>query len=108
MKFAAVTLLLATLALANPAPAAQPEVAVAQPETRAEFDAALAARNAAPEVEAPKFEQRAPEPKKKPKSGGDSSSNDTEEGAAGMMSPSRVLELGALGLGIMEVVRLWG
>lgn len=122
MKFAAVTLLFATLALANPAPAAQPEAAAvpapaAQPEaqpveinTRAQLEEALSPRVAAPEpeIDAPAAGIRldARDPKKsKPKTG--SGGNDTQD-AAGIVSPSRALQLGALGLGIMEIVRLWG
>lgn len=94
MKVTAVaTLLFATLALASPAPVAQP-------------DAEAAAAIAEPLV----FEARAPEPllearkkAKKPKG----SSNNTNSSATSL-TPSRVLQLGAVGLGVMEVVRLWG
>jgi hypothetical protein len=88
MKFAAAsTLIFATLALASPAPAAQPNAAaVAQP-------LAIAPRSPAPILEA----------RKKPKGG--SSGNST--GAADIISPSRALQLGALGLGVVQVVRLW-
>jgi hypothetical protein len=105
MKFAALTLLLATLALANPAPIAEP-VAVAQPEAivaQPEFEA-LALRAAEPEVDASKAGIQLEARKSKPKGG--SNGNDTS--AAIALTPSRVLELGALGLGVMEVVRLWG
>jgi hypothetical protein len=86
---AATTLLFATLALASPAPApaAANAAAVAQP-----FE--VTPRDAAPMLEARK---------KKPKGGSSNSSNST----ATMMSPSRALQLGALSLGVMEVVRLW-
>jgi hypothetical protein len=96
MKFAATsTLLFATLVLASPAPAAQPEAAVAQP-------IAVAPREAAPAPVAV-LEQRAP---KKPK-GGSGGDKNTTSAAADMMTPSRALQLGALGLGAMQVVRLW-
>lgn len=93
---AATTLLFAALALANPAPLAQPEAEaapVAQPlvETR---DAEV--------LHNIQLDARA----KKPKTGSGSGGNDT--GAADMITPSRALQLGALGLGVMEVVRLWG
>lgn len=110
MKFAAVTLFLAALALANPAPVAEPE-AVAEPvqiDSRAALDEVLAARVASPQLDARDAGLRlAPrEPKKsKTKTGG--GGNDTED-AAISLTPSRALQLGALGLGVMEVVRLWG
>jgi hypothetical protein len=90
MKFAAsATLLFATLALASPAPAANANAAaVAQP-----------LEAVAPRAPAPVLEERA----KKPKGG--SGGNST--GAADMLSPSRALQLGALSLGVMQVVRLW-
>jgi hypothetical protein len=92
MKFAAAsTLLFATLALASPAPAAQPDTAVAP-------------------VAQPQLVERAPLPvleaRKKSKPKGGSNSNST--GAATTMTPSRALQLGAVGLGVMEVARLWG
>lgn len=98
MKIAATaTLLFATLALANPAPIAQPEAdaaPVAQPlvETRD------------PEVlHSVQLDARG----KKPKTGsGSGSGNDTS--AADIITPSRALQLGALGFGVIEVVRLWG
>jgi hypothetical protein len=92
MKFAAASILLfATLALASPAPAAQPDAAVAP-------------------VAQPQLVERAPLPvleaRKKSKPKGGSNSNST--GAATTMTPSRALQLGAVGLGVMEVARLWG
>tara|TARA_R110002003_G_scaffold104_27_gene8424 strand:+ start:1890 stop:2168 length:279 start_codon:yes stop_codon:yes gene_type:complete len=92
MKFAAAsTLLFATLALASPAPVAQPDAAVAP-------------------VAQPQLVERAPLPvleaRKKSKPKGGSNSNST--GAATTMTPSRALQLGAVGLGVMEVARLWG
>jgi hypothetical protein len=107
MKVAAATsLLLATLALASPAPVAQPgAAAVAAPEpvlfkSAQEFRNALTERNAdaMPNIH---LDARAKKPK-----GGSGNSNDTS--AAITMTPSRVLQAGALGLGVMEVVRLWG
>lgn len=120
---AATTLLFATLALANPAPVAQPEAEAgparaAQPkfepikvESRDQLREALAPRVAEP---VPEINARAAgirldsrDPKKgKPKTG--SGNNTDSNNTAGMISPSRVLELGALGLGVMEIVRLWG
>jgi len=90
MKLSAVTTIcLATLAIATPAPAAQPDAnaaAVAQP------------------IEV--LEARDPMPKKsKPKGGSGNNGNDTN--AATTISPSLALQLGALGVGVMEVVRLW-
>lgn len=95
MKFAAATtLLFATLALAGPAPAAQPAAA------------AVPALAPAPEpVEARDAILITRDPKKsKPKSSSGNSTNN----AVGMLAPSRALELGVLGLGVLEVVRLWG
>jgi hypothetical protein len=104
MKFAALTLLLATLALANPAPIAEP-LAVAQPEAvvaQPEFEA-LALRVAEPEVDASKADIQLEARKSKPKGSSGNSTN-----AAIALTPSRALELGALGLGVLEIVRLWG
>lgn len=93
MKFtAATTLLCATLALATPAPLAGPLV----PETIPEFRHALTARAAAA---VPDLDTRASKPK------GSSSGNTTS--AATSMSPSSALLMGVLGLGVVEVVRLW-
>jgi hypothetical protein len=88
MKVATVsTLIFSTLALASPAPAAQPyAAAVAQP-------LAVAPRDPAPILEA----------RKKPKVG--NSGNTTA--AAYMLSPSRALQLGALGVGVVQIIRLW-
>jgi len=100
MRLSAITtLLFATLTLASPAPAP-----AAQPT------AALTPASLAPEVDARAASvllDRASKPKK-PKGGSGNNNNETEENAAnGMLAPSRVLELSALGLGVMEVVRLW-
>jgi hypothetical protein len=108
MKFLAVTVLLATFVAANPAPAADPApVAVAQPEP-IQAEAAIAGRAAnpepVPEINAPVL---ARDPKKGKSGGGGGNGNDTED-AAGMLTPSRALQLGAVGLGVMELVRLWG
>ena len=90
---AATTLLFATLALASPAPVARPEAAaIAQPAE------VLTARDPSPILE-----ERAKKPK--PNSGNSNDTNST--GAAIAITPSRVLQLGALSLGVMEVVRLW-
>jgi hypothetical protein len=102
MKITAATtaLLFTTLALATPAPAAQP----AAPGTVAQFHDALAARDTAPipnlaaRAAAAPLDTRA----KKPKGG---SSNTTN--AAESVTPSRTLQIAVLGLGVMEVVRLW-
>lgn len=107
MKFLAVTVLLATFVAANPAPAADPAPAVAQPES-IQAEAAIAGRAANPEpildVDAALLSR---DPKKgKTGGGGGGGGNDTD--AAGMLTPSRALQLGALGLGVMELVRLWG
>jgi hypothetical protein len=91
MRLTAVTtILFATVALANP---------VAQPT------AALGPASLAPEVDARAASMLEERKTKKPKSSGNKS-NDTEA-AGSLLAPSRVLELGALGLGVMEVVRLW-
>jgi hypothetical protein len=88
MKFAAAsTFLFATLALATPAPAAQPDHSVTPAEIM-------------PRAAMPILEERA----KKPKPG---NSGNNSNSTATMMTPSRALQLGALSLGIMEVVRLW-
>jgi len=112
MKFtAATTLLLATVALASPAPVANPD-AVAETQligSRAQFREALAARDTLvmPEVQ---LEERASSSGGKGGKGGKGSGgkNNTESAASDMLSPSRVLQVTALGLGVVEVVRLWG
>jgi hypothetical protein len=93
----ATPLLFATLALASLAPVAQP-IAIAKPvvvETRAQLHNALLSRDAAPAQLAAR--------KSKPKGG--SGNNTGESAASDMITPSRVLQLGALSLG---VVVLWG
>ena len=108
MKFtAATTLLFATLALTSPAPVANPD-AVAEPvtiETREQFRNALSARDVltAPEIQ---LEERASSGGKGGK-GGKGSGGNSSSAASDMLSPSRVLQVAALGLGVVEVVRLW-
>lgn len=93
MKFvAASTIVCATLALATPAPVGGP----AAPESISEFRHALLSRTA----ELPQLDTRASKPK-----GSKGGSGNTS--AAVSVSPSSVLVMGALGLGIMEVVQLW-
>jgi hypothetical protein len=113
MKFIAFTLLLATFVAANPGPAADPApAAVAQPEP-IQAEAAVVGRAAdpepVPEINAPLLSR---DPKKGKGGGGggddESSGGNGTEDAAGMLTPSRALQLGAVGLGIMEIVRLWG
>ena len=112
MKFtAATTLLLATVALASPAPVANPD-AVAEPAlmgSRAQFREALAARDTLlmPEVQ---LEERASSGGKGGGKGGKGTGgkNNTESAASDMLSPSRALQITALSLGVVEVVRLWG
>lgn len=100
MKVAAAsTLLFATLALASPAPVAQPE-ALSQPIIP--IDAPVV--NPAHEFNARTLAARAKP--KKPKFS--SSDGNNTANAAVSMTPSRVVQLGALGVGVMEVVRLWG
>lgn len=94
MKFiAATTIACATLALATPAPINGPAV----PENVPEFHHALLSRDAT----LPQLDTRASKPKGSKGGSGNSSS------AAVAVSPSNVLVMGALGLGVMEVVRLW-
>ena len=93
MRFiATATLACATLALATPAPLNGPAV----PESVPEFRHALMSRTAA----LPQLDTRASKPKGSKGGSGNSS-------AAVQMSPSNVLVMGALSLGVMEVVRLW-
>jgi hypothetical protein len=98
MKIAAATsILFATIALASPAPVAQPN-AIAKPmviESRPQLHSALAAREPA-QLEA-----------RKVKGGKGGDGNSTESAASDLITPSRALQLGALGLGVMEVARLW-
>ena len=102
---AATTLLFATLALANPAPAAQPNSLQElsqrsnQAPSYANFKQDLAARDPA---------KKKKKPKKPKNSNKGNSTEEVEESAARMLSPSRVVELGAIGVGVMEIVRLWG
>ncbi|KAI8938897.1 hypothetical protein NX059_004754 [Plenodomus lindquistii] len=90
------TFLFATLACACPAPVAQPDSNdVAEPISVVARDAAI--------IESIQLEARA----KKPKPA--SNSNDTNTTSAAIaLTPSRILQAGALGLGVIEVVRLWG
>lgn len=95
MRFiVAATFLCAHLALATPAPVTGPAV----PETVAAFRDALVARAA---EALPQLEERVTKPKG---STGGSSGNSS---AAVSITPSSALMVGALGLGVMEVVGLW-
>ena len=85
----AATLLFASLAIASPA-------AIPQPDT----EAGAIARPLEVEARAPVLEARK---KSKPKV-----SNGNSTGAANMMAPSVALSLGAAGLSVIEIVRLWG
>jgi len=92
MKFAATTaLLFAALAIAEPVPIAEPKDAVAPQHLAREVHASAAGIL---------LEARDP---KKSKGGSGSSGNNTDS-AAGIMAPSRVLELGALGLGVALLI----
>jgi hypothetical protein len=94
MKFSTLTpLLFASLALASPAPAAQPNAEGAVAALPHEFVARTM----------PILDTRA----KKPKGGSNNNNNTNTTGAADMISPSRALQLGALGVGVLEIVRLW-
>ncbi|KAJ4992284.1 hypothetical protein SVAN01_02303 [Stagonosporopsis vannaccii] len=96
MKFSlATTLTLSTLALATPAPHAGPLV----PDTLPEFRNALLSRVALPELV-----DRATSSKPKGSKGG-SSGNTTSSAVS--ISPSGALMMGALGVGVVEVLRLW-
>lgn len=107
MKFAAATsLLFATLALASPAPLANPEPATI--ESREQLHNALSARNVltVPDIQ---LEERASSGGKGGKGGkGGGGSGNSTSAASDMLSPNRVLQVAALGLGAVEVVRLWG
>jgi hypothetical protein len=95
MKYVvATTLLCANLALAIPAPVTGPAV----PETVPAFRDALVARAA---EALPQLEERATKPK------GSSGGGSANSSAAVSVTPSSALIVGALGLGVMEVVRLW-
>ena len=104
MKFAAATtLLFATLALASPAPVAQPEpAAVAQPliESRNQLHNAIAARDA--NAEAIEHIQLEARKKGKPKVPKGSSNNSN---AADSLSASKYLQYGAVTLGLFEIAR---
>jgi len=95
---AASTLLFATLALASPAPVAQPEPGVAQ---HMSFEARNAEIIKLVHLEARKK-------KKLSKIASHSNSNSTDTSPAVMLTPSRVLQAGVLGFGVIEVFRLWG
>ncbi|CAI6335398.1 unnamed protein product [Periconia digitata] len=99
------TLLFATLVLANPAPITNPEASQIQKadvpvlardfsahEVRKVSSAAGAAAGAAG------------------RAGGAAANkaNNTLDNAAGAFLPNRALEWGVLGLGVVEIVRLWG
>jgi len=106
MKFLAVTVLLVAFVAANPAPAA-----VAQPEP-IQAEAAIAGRAAnpepVPEINAPLLSRDPKKSKGGGGGGGDENNGNGTEDAAGILTPSRALQLGAVGLGVMELVRLWG
>ncbi|KAF2023922.1 hypothetical protein EK21DRAFT_79843 [Setomelanomma holmii] len=93
MKVSAVsTLLFASLALSSPAPAAQPASGALAPAAEPQL------------IERAPIVLEARKKAKKPKNG----SNNTNSSAAVTMTPNRALQIGALGVGVMEVVRLWG
>ncbi|KAJ4374958.1 hypothetical protein N0V83_002037 [Neocucurbitaria cava] len=105
---AVTTLLFATLALASPAAKLQPNAEDASPvlfKSREEFHHALAARDAAG-AQNIRLDARDPMPKK-PKTPSSGNNTNTTNAADMTITPSRALQLGALGLGVMEVVRLW-
>lgn len=94
MRFLATTAIAcAALVLAKPAPINGPAV----PESVPNFRHALLSRDAT----LPQLDTRASKPKGSKGGSGNSSS------AAVAVSPSNMLVMGALGLGVMEVVRLW-
>lgn len=95
-------LLLATLIHANPAPAADSK-AIAGPNGVDD----IAQRNDVFSVPDPHVIARAMEKRKKKKPGSGSSVNVTDS-AVGFITPSRALQVGALGVGVIEIVRLWG
>lgn len=99
MKFVSTTtaLLFAALSLATPSPVTGPLA----PETVPEFHHALAGRAAAAVAAIPHLDTRASKPK-----GGSKGGNGTSS-AATSVSPSEALVISALGLGMIEVVRLW-
>jgi hypothetical protein len=96
MKFAAATatLLFASLSLATPAPAAGPLA----PETVKDFRHALFGRAAAA---IPHLDTR------KVKGGSGSKGGNSTTSAAVAVSPSNAIMISALGVGAMEIVRLW-
>ena len=102
MKFTALTLLLATLAVAGPAPKPDAEPVEVTAATRHQFP-----RTPTLDSWAASIRLQARDPKKK--SGGSSGgkNNNGTNAASGMLSPSRVLEFGALSLGVLEIVNLW-
>lgn len=120
MKVAAVTsLLFATIALANPAPVAQPNALhVSAEQSRSAIGGAilapdLSSRSFSSESSQSALERRKKKSdKSKPKgSKGGNETNSTQEdtsSASGAVLPSVALELSALGVGIIELVRLWG
>jgi hypothetical protein len=103
------TLFLATLTLANPIAEPAPTAALTPASLAPEIDgraAVLLTDRASSSSSKSSSSSSSKASKAKPKGG--KGNNTEEEGAAsGMLAPSRVLELGALSLGVMEVVRLW-
>ena len=96
MKFAAATatVLFASLSLATPAPAAGPFV----PDTANDFRHALFGRAAAA---IPHLDTR------KVKGSSGSKGSNTTTSAAVAVSPSNAVIISAMGLSVMEIVRLW-
>ncbi|USP75185.1 hypothetical protein yc1106_02459 [Curvularia clavata] len=103
MKFGVLpVLLLAALVHANPAPASNSK--------------AIRGPNAVDDVAECHDLFTTPDPhviaralkKKKKKKGSGSSANLTDSAAVGFVTPSRALQASALGVGVIEIVRLWG
>ncbi|CAI6335397.1 unnamed protein product [Periconia digitata] len=115
MKFAVATsLLFATLALANPAPVAQPEALQASPEQpRYPIGGAILAPELSGRSSSSSKSSRSPKKSKpkpsKPKNSNETNSTEEDTSAApSVVLPNLALELGALSVGVIELVRLWG
>lgn len=93
---AATTFFLSALALATPAPVSNPAIPEAIPEPRH----ALLSRAAQPDLHSAQLDTRASKPK------GSSGGGASNSSAAVSVSPSGALIVGALGVGVVEVLRL--
>jgi hypothetical protein len=108
IKLVSITLILAAVAFASPAPVAAPKAAAALAAVAKPKPQSISAEEALPPRVATPAKIEVHNPKKSTPKIGKNSRNITNKGAAGMLTLSRALQIGTIRLGVMEVVRLWG